>query len=96
MVVPRFLVLRRLREGPARLCGAHTVPKIRVLRVKDVCDDVHEVCSACLLEYILFYYQIFHQSPVSLAQLGERQTEVSVAKSGGIAFDPRRGHQPRA
>jgi hypothetical protein len=37
-----------------------------------------------------------HQSNavVSLAQLGERQTEVSVTKSGGIAFDPRKGQHP--
>jgi hypothetical protein len=36
--------------------------------------------------------QHFINQPVSLAQLGERQTEVSVTKSGGIVFDPRRGH----
>ena len=38
--------------------------------------------------------KFLHQKTVSLAQLGERQTEVSVTKSGGIVFDPRRGQSP--
>jgi hypothetical protein len=37
-------------------------------------------------------HKVFSSNQVSLAQLGERQTEVSVTKSGGIVFDPRRGH----
>lgn len=45
------------------------------------------------VRYNVKIWPVNQSDPVSLAQLGERQTEVSVTKSGGIVFDPRRGHR---
>jgi hypothetical protein len=71
-------------------CGAQSRP----------CKPASRAANTHQLEYSSRNSDSLHQSlesnPVSLAQLGERQTEVSVTKSGGIVFDPRRGQNPRA
>jgi hypothetical protein len=60
-------------------------PPTRRLGLKGCSQTLFAFCSATLtIERIYLFTTLSNQ--VSLAQLGERQTEVSVTKSGGIVY----------